>query len=518
MSTVARTPGGPPADPTARTVSPPPAGPQPPAGGVAAPAAWQPQDGLDLEGGDERAVFGRMPWQHQPTLLEACDLDGSRLRTDQWVARRLEAPTPARTSRPEAPATPTEITVQQRTETVQRRPMEELSRYAPRNNDSKQTAFEDLFDADKALRAATKREAAAEKGLQEARAGLIKNPDSPVAQASVRRQEAALETARGAREQAETQVGDAEARLRAYLIRVNPGKKDEINALDLGPHPETRTISTVKVGDRTVEARDNTESYATSNREGLVIAGNKQPIAPVVDASNLGPSAKTIVKATSANEGDFSSINGYDKKGVSLGLVQFAGGQAGDLLPQVLQRFKQKDPAGFAAALSAHGIDVSGRPPELVARDGSGQLVSGHAAAVRIGEDPRLAGALSAAGDNIHMKAAQIEVASGILESQRNARLHAGGTTLEVKDIITSEYGNGLLHDRSVHAGAPSVQKKLDEIVQAYARENPAADLDSEPVRAEIEQRFISWVEANDVKRAARIGAQTNHERGSFVP
>jgi hypothetical protein len=54
--------------------------------------------------------------------------------------------------------------------------------------------------------------------------------------------------------------------------------------------------------------------------------GTSEPVGPLLERSPIGASAKKILNATSESEGNFTTVNGYDKKGVSLGFIQFAGG------------------------------------------------------------------------------------------------------------------------------------------------------------------------------------------------
>ena len=201
--------------------------------------------------------------------------------------------------------------------------------------------------------------------------------------------------------------------------------------------------------------------------------------------------------------------------GVSLGIIQFAGGGAGSMLSLLLARFKRSDPVGFANALGQFGIDVTGKPPQLTCKDREGNALTGDAAAQFIGSDPRLCAALSASGNVPAMKTAQIELSADLLASQRRHR--APGSTATAGDILTSEYANALFYDRSVNLGAPGTARAFDDVVNRYREAHPGADISSDPARAEIEAAFIRWAEQAAPGRHPSISASTSREAGSFA-
>jgi hypothetical protein len=496
--------------------SPPaPAAPPPP---PALPASLGRGDGLEdrATGGEGSAdrfdLLAPSPRSDDHPDLSLLD---QQLQLDEIFLRRLgDGGRLARTGAASA-TTLGEARVERQTE-VTRRPLELLNEYAPKNNPDKTAVFKHLFAADDALDRARAQLTGAHQALDQAREKLARDPASAPLKAEVKRLEGSVERADGSVRSAEAGLAKADKELRTYLKKESNRPDAEIDALDISVRRELQTTYAVEVGGRTINLTDNNRSSVTTQQRGLTVDGKPEKVGLVIDASPLGPSAKTILKATSANEGDFSSINGYDKKGVSLGFVQFAGGAAGDLLPKVLQRYKQDDPAGFADALGQFGIDVEGKKAQLVCRDGEGHVLKGEAAARFIGSDPRLAAALSAAGARTGGKNAQIEISASLLSDQRDHK--TSGTTAKMSDVITSEYGNGLLYDRSVNAGGPKVQRAYDAIVHDYLAKHEGADITAEPARAAIEASFIDWaVEANR-ERADVIAAKTNHEPGSFQP
>ncbi|HEY0705426.1 MAG TPA: hypothetical protein VGG33_01440 [Polyangia bacterium] len=300
------------------------------------------------------------------------------------------------------------------------------------------------------------------------------------------------------------------------MKKQSPGKDAQIEALDISVRKEIQTTYQVRADGKDIRIMDDVQSYATTHRSGLVTIGKRESVGPVIDATNLSESTKVILKATSASEGDFSSINGYDRMNLSFGYIQFAGGASGQMLPRALQKFKDQDAAGFQAALGRFGIDVTGKPPTLVCQDHNGTELRGEEAARFIGSDPQLAAVLAASGTRMSMKTAQVEVSARILTDIRTHSV--ASADVKVSDVITSEYGNGLLYDRCVNLGPGGTQRALDDIVRMYLKDNPSVDLKNDPARAAIEAAFITWAEAQAPARAKHISASTDHEPGSFVP
>jgi hypothetical protein len=490
-------------------------GPPPPAEPEATPAA-SPEGDIDgtASPGDDNPFQLFDPANRGNDDLHLTLID-ERLELDEIFLRRLGDLAPGDRSSA-AGATrlgEPEIKIEKQVE-VTRRPLDLLNEYAPNNNKHKEAAFRPVLNADKALDRAEHQLKAAVDKRDQAQEKLRRNPDSAPLKADLARQQAAVDKAEVAVTGAKAAVADAETGLRTFLKNVSSRPDAEIDALDLGPTRQQQTTFVVKVGDEKVRLIDNNSSPATSNQRGLATEGNSEPVGPLLERSNLGTSAKKILNATSDSEGNFTALNGYDKKGVSLGFIQFAGGRPGDLLPDVLERFKSKDPAGFQDALGQHGITVEGKPAQLVAKDQDGKVLKGKEAADYIGSDPRLAAALSASGNRPAAKTAQIEAAAQLLIDQRKHRLP--GTEAKVSDVITSEYGNALLYDRTVNAGGPGTKQHLDGIVKDYLQHHKGADITVDPARSAIEKTFIAWAAGESSKRAAHVSGQTDHAPGSY--
>lgn len=187
----------------------------------------------------------------------------------------------------------------------------------------------------------------------------------------------------------------------------------------------------------------------------------------------------------------------------------------------MLAAFKKEHPQAFADSLQRYGIDVerTAKGPELVVREPDGTVLKGADAARRIGTDPKLAGALSAAGAHPDMQDSQLRFAKGYLDRQRQQQIDVNGHKVKISDLITSESGNGVLFDRSVHEGLAGARATLDRVATRYLAENPDADLSDESVRAAIETAYIAEVNKEPAyqQRNANIAARTSAERGSYV-
>ncbi|HEY0706455.1 MAG TPA: hypothetical protein VGG33_06655, partial [Polyangia bacterium] len=90
---------------------------------------------------------------------------------------------------------------------------------------------------------------------------------------------------------------------------------------------------------------------------------------------------------------------------------------------------------------------------------------------------------------------------------------------VKIDALITSEYGNGILFDRSVHGGSGGARATLKEVATKYLTDHPGAKLDDEGVRAEIEAVYIAAIEGEEAfaGRCANIKALSSPERGSYV-
>ena len=496
--------------------SPPPT--RPAEGGAG--STGRPSDGLDLL----RSVF--------PGLDDMFNVVKEGLTS---VARGSSAPSVPASSvvlPPPAAGSPTAsqigrnreaIAVSTKTEAGKTHAPWDINRYAPKNTGEKTSAFRGLVDAEKQLDKAVTGEKQAREALHKAQQQHATAPSARTAK-NLEAAQNKLEAATGTRTKEEGELGQAEQRLRAEMKRQSPGKSAEIDALNLRNRPINEDTHTVQVGGKTVVLNNSVEAAAAVDASGLVTPPNKQGRATVqaaVDRSGFSESAKNVLKGTSANEGAFDTINGWDSKGITFGFIQMAGGKAGDTLPSFLAQLKKDDSRAFAETLQKYGIDVerTGKGPELVVRQPDGTVLRGADAAKKIGTDPKLAAALSAAGQHPDVQQAQLRFAKDYLDSQRRLEIEVDGQKVKISDLITSEYGNGILFDRSVHGGKAGARATLDRVATEYLAKHPGAKLSDESTRAAIETAYIAEVnQSKDLKgRNANIASRTSSARGSYV-
>ncbi len=105
------------------------------------------------------------------------------------------------------------------------------------------------------------------------------------------------------------------------------------------------------------------KSDHTTNLEGLSYVGTEKPSAMAEDdfkeASCLSDSKNKALMEASSHEGNFDAINTYDKAKVSIGFIQFAGGNRS--FEYLLARLKLEKPTIFHNYFGNYGIDVEFR-------------------------------------------------------------------------------------------------------------------------------------------------------------
>jgi hypothetical protein len=384
-----------------------------------------------------------------------------------------------------------------------------------------------LVKADKALNDARQDETAARAHLEAATRAHDLNP-TPKTEAALHAAETKLTRAETTRARAETALALADRTLHE-AVRTGLGKnaaahEAEIASLDFARHTITRDIFDVKVGGTNVTLKNGVDSYATVDLAGLQgSAADDTPakVAAAIDKTTYSASVKSVFKGVSSNEGTFSTINGYDSKGITFGFIQMAGTGPGDTLSNMLAQFKKEHPADFTRTLQRYGIDIERGPrgSELVVHQPDGSTLRGKEAGRKVGTDPQLAAALSAAGTDPAMQGTQLHFAKNYLDNQRGQSIKAGGQEVKISDLITSETGNGILFDRSVHGGLGGARKTLTDVVQTYLETHPKAKLGDENVRADIEKAYIAAIsgEKSLHKRCANIAERTSDERGTYV-
>lgn len=268
-----------------------------------------------------------------------------------------------------------------------------------------------------------------------------------------------------------------------------------------------------------VKVSDHVVAYATTVSFGVDSDGpvNHAEVKTVMQSAGLSSSKLAILQAISGFEGGFDTVNTYDRAKVTWGFVQWTGGSASDLTA-ALTIIKQEYPKAFARNFQAYGIDVVKNQIVITLPDGTPPIV-GKEAADAIMRNPKLAAALAHAGRDEDVKKGEVKAAAHIeIDKALAMTLLAGkGHKLTAGDIITSEYGVGLLSNTFVHSGSGAAHRKAQRALDHYVSDKPYAASD-EAWAAGAEAAILSAYAAADSDRAASLKKILKTARGSFTP
>lgn len=227
---------------------------------------------------------------------------------------------------------------------------------------------------------------------------------------------------------------------------------------------------TITFSDVTLKYRDNVRTSSPRyayyrfergvNSEGEPVGKmSSDKLDTVFEEARLGEKEMHVMRAVSALEGGFDSINTYDTGFVSVGFIQFAclkdgAGSFGGMLKQ----YKADDPRHFNLDFHRFGIDVSDAGVLDVVDPSTGAELTGAPAAAKIVEDPRLVAVFQRAGlKSEAFIVAQIRAAKSMFWPEDDAislTLSDGSTVSgKVSDFIKSEAGLATVMDRKVNTG-----------------------------------------------------------------
>jgi hypothetical protein len=496
-----------------------------------APPDRTPVDGFDVPDATTRFLFG--PGGDDAPATDAASDLFPELDNRLAFVRTGTVPPRAPTAAPTAEAPPGAeeigrnldgITEDKKTNTVTQHTPWELNQVIPANKQGKASNYRELLAAERKLNTAIGSEGKAQTALARAQEAHAAAPTQRTAAAVAQAEKKLSETAKE-REKAQASYDREDGELRMALKGKSNEKPGEVDALSFKPSSVEKTTSRVTVGGVATKFSNAVDSYATARPEGLdgkAEGDSKALVNNAIDATQYSDSTKNVFKGVSSNEGTFSSVNGYDSKGITFGFIQMAGGGAGETFSDFLGTLKKQHPDTFAATLQKYGIDVEKTRDgknELVLHQPDGTTLRGKEAAIKIGSDPKLAGALAAAGTNADVQDSQLRFAKAYWDKQRGSDIHAGGQAVKVSDLITSEYGNGILFDRSVHGGIGGAHHTLEKVVEKYLEDHPGAQLSDEDVRGKIEAAYINEISSDKdlAGRCANIANETSTARGSYV-
>ncbi|MBL8067150.1 MAG: hypothetical protein JNM28_01755 [Armatimonadetes bacterium] len=188
-----------------------------------------------------------------------------------------------------------------------------------------------------------------------------------------------------------------------------------------------------------------------------------------------GISTKLVkpILAVAQLEGGFDTVNTYDSGGISLGIIQFASLPSGrGSLVALLQSYRQKNPAEYAANFRKYGVDVAPDGRLTVVDPRTGFELSGSDAVQAVVEDKRLTAVFQRAATlSQNFKSAQLRLfAQAFNPAGISIPVTLGGQSISVPvtKFITSESGMATLMDRLVNRGNLD---GLPEIVGRIARD-----------------------------------------------
>ena len=269
-----------------------------------------------------------------------------------------------------------------------------------------------------------------------------------------------------------------------------------------------------------VEVSDgvHTKQFAKKNL-GLYTIGNRKPAAFVKShadkllALKVTQSEINVIIAVAENEGNLDAINTWDSAFLSFGLFQWTAGQrsARGELPALLAHIKNEDRDLFNKYFGQHGLDVVEITPRLV----TGYFSLG-GIKIKTGADKeQLRQAPWAyyfwlAGQDPAVQAMEIKHALGRLDQfYSTERYKAGGH--RVSDLVTSEYGVGLILDQHVNRPAhvkDSLAKALTQtglpdpegwgteeerkLIDAYLKIRAKTSMTSAEKRAGVTKRYLT--------------------------
>jgi len=197
-------------------------------------------------------------------------------------------------------------------------------------------------------------------------------------------------------------------------------------------------------------------------RRGLFTTGGQKPAAFVAShadklrALKVTQSEINVMIAVAENEGNLDAINTWDNAFLSFGLFQWTAGTGGGKgeLPALLARIKDEDPDLFDKYCGQHGLDVAEVTPGLVRGYLSlrGTKIKTPAAKARLRHAP-WAFYFWLAGQDPDVQAMEIKHALGRLDQFYNTSRYKVGNH-RVSDLVTSEYGVGLILDNHVNRPA----------------------------------------------------------------
>ncbi len=278
--------------------------------------------------------------------------------------------------------------------------------------------------------------------------------------------------------------------------RLGPHYGDNWHDLDHGTAPAPGSLSI-----KSVAGRNNRQFFEVSDgfrrksfqkfRRGLFTTGNQKPKAFVQEqpeklrAQGVSQSEINVMIAVAENEGNLDAVNTWDNAFLSCGLFQWTigtGSGRGEL-PALLARIKNEDRDLFDKYCGQHGLDVTDVLPRNWTSAGTGPVTGRFQVLGQVIKSPAQKDLLRQppwafyfwrAGQDPDVHAMEIKHALARLEQFYSTGAYTVGEAKHrVSDLVTSEYGVGLILDNHVNRPA-YVRQCLAKALKQTALGDPA--------------------------------------------
>jgi peptidoglycan hydrolase-like protein with peptidoglycan-binding domain len=255
-------------------------------------------------------------------------------------------------------------------------------------------------------------------------------------------------------------------------------------------------------------------------RRGLFTTGNQKPAAFVeshadeLRALRITSSEINVMIAVAENEGNLDAINTWDNAFLSFGMFQWTAGQGGTKgeLPALLARIKDADRDLFDKYCGQHGLDVAGitQGPTHGYFSLHGTTLKTAAAKEQLRQAP-WAFYFWLAGQDPAIQAMEIKHALGRLDQFYDTDRYRIGNRYRVSDLITSEYGVGLILDQHVNRPAhvrTSLARALEQtrlpdpedwdtaderrLIDAYLKIRATTSMTDPEKRARVTRKYLT--------------------------
>jgi hypothetical protein len=378
---------------------------------------------------------------------------------------------------------------------AQRKAAQKRLDFATRNQASKSQAIHTYMKGQLDKNPELKRARAATKNREKEKRRLVRSGADP---AEIARAEAAIVRAKKDEARIRRELNDAidnfdplvSIAKTKHVVEIDGEKVTLTNVVDTPFTNDWNTMQGKIKGQGLEHVREQLEATGMSDDRQRIFAG--------------------IVKSESS-KGGFTQFQSWDRAKVTWGFAQFTLGKNGNYnISKILADVKDQDPDVFKKRFQDFGIDVVTQEGQIVIQvtRPDGTVLSGAQAADFLRTAPKQAAALIVAGTDPVVQQAQINFANQTITKQlkREVRLNgidgagnATSNTVRLDDVITSEYGVGVLADRSINAGAPKTYKMARQELERYVNKHNLDPNNVSQWAAEAEKAVIRKLEQNAI-------------------